>query len=88
MGRLSAKWLKANGFDKTEVLIETGAGAGTGIKYCARLFPVCHTTAKDYAQFVAAKKFLASIPNVKVHHGDSAAELAKLCNPKKSTTRL
>jgi hypothetical protein len=85
MGRLSANWLKANGFTGKQVFIETGTGSGTGIKYCAPHFGMLHTIELSKEKFMAARRVLRNHPTVKCHLGNSPDVLRSIINPKRET---
>lgn len=86
MGRLSATWLKKNGYATTQVFIETGTSVGTSAKYCAALFPEVHTIELGDLKYSEAKRLLVNYPNITCHHGSSPEILRRIIDPSKSTT--
>lgn len=85
MGRLSANWLKDNGYARFQVLVETGGGVGSSAKYCAALFPEVHTIELGKVKFAEARAKLRNYPNVRCHRGSSPKVLPKILDPRKST---
>lgn len=85
MGRLSATWLKNNGYATTQVFIETGTSVGTSAKYCAALFPEVHTIELGDLKYSEAKRLLVNYPNITCHHGSSPDVLRRIIDPSKST---
>jgi len=86
MGRLSANFLKQNGFAPRDVMVQTGTQNGQGLKYCAPYFQTIHTIELDDRYFEQSKERLARFKHIHCHHGTSPVVLRKVIDPTRDTT--
>lgn len=86
MGQLRPGWLQQHGFDKAEVLVETGSYNGKNTRRAAHLYREVHTIELDPVLHAEARRRLAHLPNVTCHRGDSAHVLSYIIDTTKSHT--
>lgn len=85
MGKLNQHFLTAHGFNRFDVLTETGTQSGQGIARCQHLFKELHTVEIDPTLYAAAKAKLAQYQHVHCHLGTSPSVLRQIIDASKRT---